>query len=233
LSDRRLPRVPLKLEVEYRTAGAFLMSYSVNLSTGGIFLETEHPQPIGEELTLKLLVPGGGLLEMRGEVAWTRDMASGQGPPYGMGVRFIDSAEEQLGMIIDRIVSGFKGLKVVVVAPTTQVRAQLARTVRSMLSSANVVEVVDSDKAEQAFFDDADLAVIDLDDAGPEGLLALRVAKVRDGQPIPVIVMARDDDGRDRARDLGADEIVTNPPSFADFQAAVLRAIAKPSRVAG
>jgi uncharacterized protein (TIGR02266 family) len=234
LNDRRLPRVPLKLEVEYRTTGAFLVAYSVNLSTGGIFLETELPPDEGTELTLKFLVPGSELITIKGEVAWTREESTGQLPPFGMGIRFVQPAEEELGEIIDRIVSGFKGLKVVVVAPTAQVRSQLARTVRSMLASAAVVEVADSDKAEVAFFDDADLAVIDLDDAGPEGLLALRVAKMRgDGRPIPVIVAARDDEGRIRARELGADEIVANPPAFADFQSAVLRAIGKPSRVGG
>ena len=62
MSDRRQPRVPLKLEVEYRTTGAFLVSYSVNLSTGGIFIETNQPQPIGEQMMLKLVVPGRELM---------------------------------------------------------------------------------------------------------------------------------------------------------------------------
>ena len=40
MADRRQPRLPISLEVAYRTAGAFLVSYSINLSKGGIFLET-------------------------------------------------------------------------------------------------------------------------------------------------------------------------------------------------
>jgi len=228
----RPPRVPLKLEVEYRTTGAFLVAYSVNLSTGGMFVETEDPQAAGTELTLKLFVRGRELVEVKGMVAWARGPETGQ-PPFGMGIRFAEPADESLGEMIDRIVSGFRGLKVVVVAPSAQVCTQLARTVRSMLSSSSVIETSNSETAETAMSDDADLAVIDLDDAGAEGLLAIRLAKVRDGQPIPVIVVAGEDDGRARALDLGADEIVSNPPSFAEFQVAVLRAIGRPTRVAG
>jgi uncharacterized protein (TIGR02266 family) len=229
--NRRTPRVPLKLEVEYRTTGAFLVAYSVNLSTGGMFLETEEPQAAGTEITVKILIPGREPVEVKGVVAWARGPDSGQ-PPFGMGIRFAGPADESLGQMIDRIVSGFRGLKVVVVAPSSAVCSQLARTVRSMLSSANVVEASNSETAEAAMFDDADLAVIDLDDSGPEGLLALRLAKVRNGQPIPVIVVVAADDDKTRALELGADEVVANPPGFADFQVAVLRAIGKPTRIA-
>ena len=46
--DRRQPRLPIQLKVAYRTTGAFLVAYSVNLSKGGIFLETPTPLEVGE-----------------------------------------------------------------------------------------------------------------------------------------------------------------------------------------
>ena len=87
MADRRQPRLPISLEVAYRTAGAFLVSYSINLSKGGIFLETATPLSIGEQLTLKFDVPGVGPLEVVGTVAWVRS-GSHDGLPDGMGIQF-------------------------------------------------------------------------------------------------------------------------------------------------
>src|SRR6476469_8432205 len=108
--DRRQPRVPIKLEVSYRTAGAFLVSYSVNLSKGGIFIETADPVAIGERVALKIEVPGGGAMDIEGVVTWTRTQAE-DGMPPGMGLRF-DRLEERYGEVIDSLVRDFAGLSV-------------------------------------------------------------------------------------------------------------------------
>src|SRR5256885_2182667 len=94
--DRRQPRLPIKLEVEYRTAGAFLVSYSVNLSKGGIFIETASPLPVGAQLSLMFEVPGAGNLEVSGSVAWVRQGTETTGLPDGMGIQF-DNLDERYG----------------------------------------------------------------------------------------------------------------------------------------
>src|SRR5512147_1464382 len=99
MADRRLPRLPISLEVAYRTAGAFLVSYSINLSKGGIFLETSQPLPIGEHVSLGFNVPGVGPLEVDVVVAWVRT-GSPDGLPDGMGIQF-DQLDQQYGDVID------------------------------------------------------------------------------------------------------------------------------------
>lgn len=230
MSDRQYERVPLGLEVEFRTAGAFLVAYSSNLSKGGMFLETGDPLPIGTELTLRFAVPGeGSSLEVRGVVAWVQAWKAGD-KQQGMGIRF-EQLDGRHGEVIDRIVAGFRGLRVIVLATNQQSRAILARAVRSILSAAEVVEIADADAAEESLKKDADLAVIDLDDEDPEvndGLLALRLAKAS-GRPLPVIATAHQPKDRARAQELGADEVLANPPSFPDLQAAVVRTLGRPA----
>src|SRR5688572_25461880 len=103
--DRRDPRLPISLRVQYRTQGAFLVAYSVNLSKGGIFLETQRPLEIGARVSLAFQVPGLGALEVEGIVAWVR-VGSADGLPDGMGVQF-EALDEKHGGRIDEMVRGF------------------------------------------------------------------------------------------------------------------------------
>lgn len=234
-TDRKFERVPLGLEVEFRTPGAFLVAYSSNLSKGGMFVETDNPLPMGTEVKLRFSIPGQGLLEVQGVVAWVQAWKAGE-KSQGMGIRF-EHLDAKHGEAIDRIVAGFRGLRVIVLATSNHTRAVLARAVRSILSAAEVVEAADADTAEAALAKPADLAIIDLDDDDPEvndGLLTLRIAKsLSSSKPLPVIATAREEDKRARARDLGADEVLPNPPAFIDLQSAVVRTLGRPSRIAG
>jgi type IV pilus assembly protein PilZ len=231
VDDRVYERVPLAIEVAYRTAGAFLVSYSSNLSKGGIFLDTPTPVPEGTELTLRFTIPPSEVIEVRGRVKWVRS-ASVDGQPAGMGVEF-EHLDARHGDVIDGIVSRFRGLRVVVLAKSGQARAFLGRAVRSVLASADVIEVTDADAADRIFQEDPDLAVIDLDDSAADGLLTVRLAKTTPRHPMPVIATAREETDQARARELGADEIVGAPLTIPDLQAAVVRALGRPVRVRG
>lgn len=228
-NDRQHPRIPLALEVEYRTAGAFLVAYSVNLSKGGIFLETASPAPIGTVLSLRFNVPGVGPLEVTGVVAWSRPAADGK--PGGMGVEF-EQIEQHHGEAIDRIVAGFNGLRVVVLASSNGARSVLARGVRSLFGTADIAEAADADAVETAFAaKPPDLVLVDLDDSAADGILTLRLAKSLGSTPVPVIASSRDEEARARARELGADEVLANPITLVEMQAAVVRAISRPMSV--
>ena len=52
--------MPYTVQVEFRTASSFLVAYSVNLSRGGLFLETEADVPTGAAMTLDFTVPNAG-----------------------------------------------------------------------------------------------------------------------------------------------------------------------------
>lgn len=227
IDDRR--RVPIFLEVEYRTAGSFLLAYSINLSTGGMFLETDQPLPVGSPLALRFTVPGSDPIEVQGQVAWVRKRPDSAGPA-GMGIRFDESLDARHGEAIDRLVAKFRGLRVLVVAATAAARSRLVRTLRSMLANAHVTEVADSGAAGEALAEEPDLVLVELDETEAEALVALRLAKIQK-RPLPVIAFSGEDDTRRRARDLGADEAVGNPPSFTEFQAAVLRSLSRPTGI--
>ena len=47
MSDREHDRIPFSMQVEFRTASSFLVAYSVNLSRGGMFIETDAEVPMG------------------------------------------------------------------------------------------------------------------------------------------------------------------------------------------
>jgi uncharacterized protein (TIGR02266 family) len=229
LSDRVHDRIPLSLEVEYRTAGAFLVAYTANLSKGGLFIETERPLVTGTDILVRFTIPKHGPIEVRGIVAWVRS-APVDGKPSGMGVEF-ENLEARHGELIDGIVGGFRGLSILVVARTLHARAQLSRSVRSILSTAEVVEAEAADGIEARLGADPDLVILDLDEgAEGEALYALRLAKTR-ATPLPVIATSREEGARTRARDLGADEVIATPLVMTDLQASILRALGRPLRV--
>jgi len=225
-SERRLPRVPISLKVQYRTQGAFLVAYSVNLSKGGIFLETTAPLDVGSRVSLAFDVPGSGALEVDGIVAWVR-VGSPDGLPDGMGVQF-DSLDQRHGGRIDEMVRSFMGLNVLVVAASPDRLALLGRYVRSIVS-CEIVEATSVSIAEVALDEAPDLVIVDLDVRPEIGLQTIARAKARG--PSPVILLAGDPNRRQRGKDAGADEALATPPSYLELQAAVVRMLSRPAAV--
>ena len=226
-SGRRLTRVPVQLEVQYRTSGNFLVAYSTNLSKGGLFLSTEDPLPVGSTLRLKIAVPGiDEAIEADATVTWVRPRATPEGHPRGMGLEFA-GAFGSYGEIIDRVVASFKGLRLLMVGAPGPTRSLVGRYLRSIIS-CEILELTVGDTLGLAA-QQADLVVLDLESSGAEGLEAIRAIKVR--TRTPVIAMANDDPDRKAARRDGADEVLGSPPSFSDLQASVIRALARPAGV--
>ena len=116
--------MPYTVQVEFRTASSFLVAYSINMSRGGLFLETDADVPTGALMTLDFTVPNNGTTSVNGVVAWRRALdAVADGPP-GIGVEFQDIAP-QLGALIDRLVTNFRGVHVLVLSGDRQDRTTL------------------------------------------------------------------------------------------------------------
>jgi uncharacterized protein (TIGR02266 family) len=231
MADRRQPRLPISLEVAYRTAGAFLVSYSINLSKGGIFLETATPLEIGEKVSLSFDVPGVGPLAVEGSVAWVRT-GTMDGLPDGMGIQF-DQLDQQYGEIIDEMVRGFVGLTVLVIAASPDRLALIGRYVRSIIT-CEIIEATNASVAEVALEQGPDLVVVDLDLLPEMGLRCIRAAKERakaQAHSTPVILLAGDLRARQAGKTSGADEALATPPSYHDLQAAVIRMLSRPASV--
>jgi Tfp pilus assembly protein PilZ len=89
---RSCPRFPAELPVECRIARPGvaneerLMTTTVDVGAGGVFLRASEPPPVGSGVALAIETSAGGRdrLEIDGHVAWTGGHAGGP----GFGVRF-------------------------------------------------------------------------------------------------------------------------------------------------
>ncbi|MEZ4360002.1 MAG: TIGR02266 family protein [Kofleriaceae bacterium] len=224
MSQRGSQRIPYTVQVEFRTASSFLVAYSLNVSRGGLFLETDQEVPIGAAVALEFVVPGMGSTGADGHVTWRRGRGSADGPP-GIGIEF-EEVPAVLGEIIDRLVTSFEGLSIVLVAGDRQDRTTLARSIKSILSTAHVVQAEDAHIACNLLSDDVDLVVVDMDGDLDGAMATLRAAKAM-VPPLPAVALAARH-LRDAARAAGADEVVANPPPFTELQLSLVRALGKP-----
>jgi len=228
MSEREHDRMPYSVQVEFRTASSFLVAYSVNLSRGGIFIETDSDLPMGAPLTLALQVPGAGLLHLVGVIAWRRGLDSPDGPP-GIGIEFQDVVP-QLGSAIDRLVSVFHGVQILVLSGDRQDRTTLARSIKSIISTAEILQATDAGVAAALLTSEIDLAVVDVDFDPESALQTLRAAKALSPK-VPTIALTTSMKLREYARAAGADELASNPPPFSELQVVLVRALSKPMSV--
>lgn len=228
--DREHDRMPYSVQVEFRTPSSFLVAYSVNLSRGGLFIETDVDIPSGAPVTVDFTIPTAGQISLNGSVSWRRGVESHDGPP-GLGVEFVDVAP-QLGSMIDRLVSAFHGIQILVLSGDRQDRTSLARSIKSIMSTAEVMQAADANVATTLMSSEIDLAVVDIDFDIEGGLATLRAAKEQ-VPSVPSVALTSNPKLHEYARAAGADEIVANPPPFAELQVVLVRALSKPANVRG
>jgi uncharacterized protein (TIGR02266 family) len=220
--------MPYAVQVEFRTASSFLVAYSVNLSRGGLFLETDADVPPGSLMTLELNVPGAGTTSLTGAVAWRRGLEESTGP-RGLGVEFQDVAPA-LGALIDKLVSDFRGVHILLLSGDRQDRTTLARSIKSIISTAEITQVADANVGATVISGELDVAIVDVDFDIDGGIKTIRAAK-QQHPPVPVVAITSNAAYRDLAVAAGADELITNPPAFADLQIVLVCALGKPVAV--
>jgi uncharacterized protein (TIGR02266 family) len=219
--------MPYAVQVEFRTASSFLVAYSVNLSRGGLFIETDAEIPAGAAMTIDFSVPGCGTTSLNGVVAWRRGLEDA-GPP-GIGVEFQDVAP-QLGSTIDRLVTGFRGVQILLLSGDRQDRVTLARNIKSIFGTAEITQAVDAQVASTVLSGEIDVAIVDVDFDVEGGLATIRKAKEQT-PPVPTIALTSNLSYRAQAVGAGADDLLSNPPPFAELQVVLVRALGKPVSV--
>jgi uncharacterized protein (TIGR02266 family) len=218
--------MPYSVQVEFRTASSFLVAYSINLSRGGLFLETDADVPTGATMTLDFTVPTAGTTSVNGVVAWRRPVGEASGGPPGIGVEFQDIAPS-LGALIDRLVSSFRGVQILLLSGDRQDRTLLARNIKSIFSTAEITQAADASVASSVLTHEIDVAIVDIDFDLEGGLAIVRAAKAQQ-PPVPTIAITSNPASRELAVAAGADELLGNPPPFADLQVVLVRALGKP-----
>jgi len=218
-------RVRLALQVSYRSMGSFLVSYSVDISQGGLFIETPRPKELGTEMELWLAVPGAEQdVRLKGTVVWVRREPQGDQPP-GMGVKF-KQVEADCGQLIDQLVRHFSGLRALVVAEDARSRSKLNR----MLRSAVTIHI-DEHQFEEPYGGDGqdphDLVVVDLGE-GDGAALRLFEEILSVGEATAVVALSSHPSVRQRALESGAHAVIGSPPGQSELRGAVLRALGRP-----
>lgn len=130
--QRRFPRSPMMLKVEYSSTTEFLTDYTENISGGGVFITTTSEFELGQEIDFTVSFPG--LLEpiqVKGEVKWNSTESDGEGPT-GIGVQFLmdrSPGREALQSLLEHLHAG----------PVSHPEDQQAREFRVLLVEDNVV----------------------------------------------------------------------------------------------
>ena len=231
---QRDPRVGMVLEVGYRNAGQFLVSYSTNLSRGGLFVATAHPSGIGTVITLSLRVPGrANPIRIDASVRWIRPLATADGPA-GMGLAF-EGIDQVLGDHIDRLVGTAAPLRIAIVGRADHARRHLDGLVRSLLTCET--EQLALDPGVDTRISRADLVIVDVDSAPDLAVEVLdmirtdqfkRVEKVLEklaarGSPALALCSARKVELR--ARLLALARVVPTPVDSQELQTRVLESL--------
>lgn len=76
--------------------------FSINVSTGGVFVETESSLPVETPLVLKFILPGhSNPINCKGRVAWVNDVKAPRNRrlPPGMGLQFMDPSLEDMAVV--------------------------------------------------------------------------------------------------------------------------------------
>lgn len=86
-----------------------LTDYSINISTGGVFIETRKILPEGTEVTVKFNLPNSDIIIVaKARVAWTNDpgFLKKETLPPGMGLQFIDLSLDDVHTIRNSLENG-------------------------------------------------------------------------------------------------------------------------------
>ena len=111
LVDRQQSRVSTRVPVDFAISERQLKThYTVNLSPGGLFVETDEELPVDTRLSLQVRFPSSGRgVTCQGRVAWTNSAKNGRKQthlPAGMGIEFAQLDIEQLTLLKGFLAAG-------------------------------------------------------------------------------------------------------------------------------
>jgi uncharacterized protein (TIGR02266 family) len=104
---RRAERLQHELLVAYRTVDGFITDWAVNISRGGIFINTRNPLSVGSVVRLIISLPDAAFpFDLTGRVIRVQPHDPQSDQMSGMGIEFIDVDDEKrarLERFVDRL----------------------------------------------------------------------------------------------------------------------------------
>jgi type IV pilus assembly protein PilZ len=108
IERRASPRADVVIRVNYQTVDSLFSEFARNINDGGVFIETDSPQPIGTNVELEFKLPGADRpVEVVGNVV--RSVEVDQVAPdeiAGMAIEFENlnsDARQQINEIIQKL----------------------------------------------------------------------------------------------------------------------------------
>src|SRR5262252_2035338 len=97
---RQAQRLEHELPVAYKTVDGFITDWAINISRGGIFINTPNPLPVGTTVRLIISLPDTAFpFDLVGRVTRVNEVDNpGQQVP-GMGIEFIGIDDEKRNRI--------------------------------------------------------------------------------------------------------------------------------------
>jgi type IV pilus assembly protein PilZ len=88
-NNRTDQRDEINIDILYKQSGEFIKSHTLNISNGGLFLETDNPLPVNSVVILRMQLPGETEpTENQGCVVWSNPKGKNNDFPSGMGIQF-------------------------------------------------------------------------------------------------------------------------------------------------
>jgi type IV pilus assembly protein PilZ len=99
-ASRKADRLQHELLVAYRTVDGFITDWAVNISRGGIFINTRNPLAIGTTVRLIISLPDAAFpFDLTGRVIRVSEFDNPSNQVPGMGIEFVDVDEEKRSRI--------------------------------------------------------------------------------------------------------------------------------------
>lgn len=106
-STRKSERLEHELLVAYRTVDGFITDWAVNISRGGIFINTRNPLPANSVVRLIISLPDAAFpFDLTGRVIRVQPHDPQGEQTSGMGIEFMDVDDEKrarLERFVDRL----------------------------------------------------------------------------------------------------------------------------------
>lgn len=97
---RKADRLHHELLVAYRTVDGFITDWAVNISRGGIFINTRNPLAVGTTVRLIISLPDTAFpFDLTGRVMRINEFDNPSNQVPGMGIEFVDVDDEKRARI--------------------------------------------------------------------------------------------------------------------------------------
>jgi len=96
IHQRQSDRLHHELLVAYRTVDGLITDWAVNISEGGIFINTRTPMPVGTMVKLIISLPDAAFpFDLTGRVTRVHEYDNSTNLVPGMGLEFVDVDAEK------------------------------------------------------------------------------------------------------------------------------------------